>query len=283
MQFLEVVGLRFGFLAGCQLGVALSPTDLSFSTICPLHLQANKCASNPSCWIWVPLFQPTGENSWLCQTRPCYHITYLKVNCAIYQSNHGSKIHHIHSPKGHAGHVHERDGQSRWTILEFCLPQGRAPNCLSSRSHKTLIYFCLILLSLEVPIWTTWTASDWSWVFNLFFSDSVTQKFIMTSPAIACPESQNGVGHARLWGSPLFSVNGPWFLFLSNCSPTSTLCGSEKSPISALRMSRCCLFGHFKTPSPLGLSVWRPKLTQERLVQAARKELCSFIPWGYEQ
>lgn len=49
MQFLEVVGLRFGFLAGCQLGVALSPTDLSFSTICPLHLQANKCASNPSC------------------------------------------------------------------------------------------------------------------------------------------------------------------------------------------------------------------------------------------
>ena len=98
-----------------------------------------------------------------------YHITYLKVNCAIYQSNHGSKIHHIHSPKGHTGHVHERDGQSQWTILEFCLPQGEAPNCLSSRSHRTLIYFCLILLSLEVPIWTTWMASDWSWLFNLFF------------------------------------------------------------------------------------------------------------------
>lgn len=55
------------------------------------------------------------------------------------------------------------------------------------------------------------------------------------------------------WKSLFFSVDGPWFPFLSNCSPTLTLCGSDKSPISALRMSKCCLFGQFKTPSPLDL------------------------------
>ena len=75
MQFLEVVGLRFSFLAGCQLGVALSPTDLSFSTTCPLRCQANNHALKHSCWIKVALLQPSGENPWLCQT--------ILISCAI--------------------------------------------------------------------------------------------------------------------------------------------------------------------------------------------------------
>lgn len=111
-------------------------------------------------------FQPNGENSWLHHPQPYY---LPKVNCAIYQTNHRSKIYHIHSPKEQAGPVHERGGQFQWPILEFCLPQREVPSCMSFRHHKTWVYFCLVPLTLEVATWTTRTASDWSRIFNLFF------------------------------------------------------------------------------------------------------------------
>lgn len=49
VQFLEAIGPRSHFLAGCELRVAVSPIDLLCFYSMALSLQVNNSASNPSC------------------------------------------------------------------------------------------------------------------------------------------------------------------------------------------------------------------------------------------